>query len=380
MRRASCLVSFAFAVCSQATSALADDISRIAESSFGPIIREYAIPGLVVGVTRNGEHSFYTFGLASQTDGVKVTPDTLFELGSLSKIFNVTLAALAEERGSLSLDDTVAQHLCTPPCSIAGDLTLMDLATHRTGGMPLQIPDSVSSEDELVDWLENWRPSQPEARSYSNISIGLLGYITGQAFEGGYKRAVQDVLFPALGLTNTWIDVPRVKMSQYAFGYDRKTNAAIRVNPGLLDAEAYGVKSSARDMLKVLDAELGVGDIADELKNAIARTQQPEYRTAYFDQAMIWERYSWPIDLKTMLAGNGVDFILSSQATENLKPGPIIEEKVILSKTGSTNGFGGYIAVVPSKKVGVVVLANRNYPNEARVKATVALIETMLAE
>ena len=95
---------------------------------------------------------------------------------------------------------------------------------------------------------------------------------------------------------------------------------------------------------------------------------------------MIWERYSWPVDLQTMLAGNGVDFILSSQATENLKPGPIIEEKVILSKTGSTNGFGGYIAVVPSEKIGVVVLANRNYPNEARVKATGAVIETMLAE
>jgi beta-lactamase class C len=377
MRRASCLVSFAFAVCSQATSALADDISRIAESSFGPIIREYAIPGLVVGVTRNGEHSFYTFGLASQADGVEVTPDTLFELGSLSKIFNVTLAALAEERGSLSLDDTVAQHLCTPPCSISGDLTLMDLATHRTGGMPLQIPDSVSSEDELVDWLKNWRPSQPEARSYSNISIGLLGYITGQAFEGGYKRAVQDVLFPALGLTNTWIDVPRVKMSQYAFGYDRKTNAAIRVNPGLLDAEAYGVKSSARDMLKVLDAELGVGNIADDLRNAVARTQEPQYRTAYFEQAMIWERYSWPVDPQSMLLGNSPEFVMSPQPTEELISTSVTEQDVILSKTGSTNGFGGYVAVVPSKNMGVVVLANKNYPNEARVKATIALIEAL---
>ncbi|THV12490.1 class C beta-lactamase [Rhizobium rhizophilum] len=380
MRRASCLVSFAFAFCSQATNALADDISKIAETAFGPIIKEYAIPGLVVGVTRNGEHSFYTFGLASQIDGVKVTPDTLFELGSISKIFNVTLAALAEERGNLSLDDTVAQHLCAEPCSIAGDLTLMDLATHRTGGMPLQIPDSVSSEDELVDWLEIWRPLQPEARSYSNISIGLLGYITGQAFEGGYKRAVQDLLFPALGLTNTWIDVPRTKMSQYAFGYDRKTNAAIRVNPGLLDAEAYGVKSSARDMLKVLDTELGVGIIADDLRNAVARTQQPAYRTAYFEQAMIWERYSWPVDPQRMLLGNSSDFILNPQPTEELIAASVTEQDVILSKTGSTNGFGGYVAVVPSENMGVVVLANKNYPNEARVKATMALFEAIAAD
>lgn len=133
-------------------------------------------------------------------------------------------------------------------------------------------------------------------------------------------------------------------------------------------------------MLKALDAELGVGIIADELKNAVAHTQQPEYRTAYFEQAMIWERYSWPVDLQTILAGNGVDFILNPLSTEDLKPGPIFEEEIILSKTGSTNGFGGYISVVPSEKIGVVVLANRNYLNEGRVKATVAVIETMLAK
>jgi beta-lactamase class C len=380
MRHAPALLSLALAFCSHTTFAIAADVSKLAEATFRPVIEEYDIPGLVVGVTHNGEHSYYSFGLASQADGTKVSPDTLFELGSISKIFNVTLAALAEERGMLSLNDKVADHICPDACSIAENLTLMDLATHRTGGLPLQIPDGISSVDALGNWLKEWRPAQPGARSYSNISIGLLGYITGQTFGVGYEKAVQDVLFPAFGLNNTWIDVPKAEMPQYAFGYDRKTNAPIRVNPGLLDAEAYGIKSSARDMLKVLDAELRKGEATGELENAIARTQQAQYRTAHFAQAMIWERYTWPADLQMMLSGNGSDFIMKPQPTEELQSDVVAAEDVILSKTGSTNGFGGYVAVVPSEDIGVIVMANRNYPNEVRVKATVALIEALVAD
>lgn len=71
---------------------------------------------------------------------------------------------------------------------------------------------------------------------------------------------------------------------------------------------------------------------------------------------------------------------MKPQPTEELQPDVDAAEDVILSKTGSTNGFGGYVAVVPSEDIGVIVMANRNYPNEARVKATVALIEALVAD
>lgn len=75
-------------------------IDEKAAAAFEKIIKEYDIPGLVVGVTRGGQHSFYQTGLASREHNRPVTPDTLFELASVSKIFNFTLAALAEERGT----------------------------------------------------------------------------------------------------------------------------------------------------------------------------------------------------------------------------------------------------------------------------------------
>ena len=373
--------TLAASICfSAASAASADDFATKASSAFAPVVKEFDIPGLVVGVTRNGEHEFYGTGMASRVDERPVTADTLFELGSMSKVFNVTLAALAEERGKLRLDDTVAHHLCSDACSIGADLTLMDLATHHSGGLPLQVPDNVSNVKELVNWLKDWKPTQPGARSYSNISIGMLGYISANSLGMDYKKAAQTILFPAFGLQNTWIDVPQEAMDQYAFGYDRKTNEPIRVTPGILDSEAYGVKSSARDMLKVLDVELGRGKASDELRKAVARTQQGQFKTAKFTQDMIWEQYVWPADLELMTSGNGYDFILKPQPAEKITPPLAPQKNVILNKTGSTNGFGGYMAMIPGEGLGIVVLANRNYPNEARVKATYSLIKALLSK
>lgn len=374
------LAALALAIASEASIAMADDFDLKAKTYFEPVKKQYDIPGLVVGVTRNGVHEFYTTGLASRADNRPVTPDTLFELGSISKIFNATLAALAEHRGKLSLNDTVAYHVCADTCAIGDKLTLMDLATHHSGGLPLQVPHSISDVNGLVGWLKDWHPLQKGARSYSNISIGMLGYISGQAMGSSYKDAVQSILFPAFGLNNTWIDVPKSKMELYAFGYDRKTNAPIRVNPGVLDAEAYGVKSSARDMLKVLDIELGNGNPPHELQKAIERTHEGQLKTEYFTQDMIWEQYPWPTDLQTMVSGNGYKFIMEPQPSEKISPALAPQKDVILNKTGSTNGFGGYIALVPKQNIGVVVLANKNYPNDVRVKATYELIKTLLSE
>lgn len=364
------------------TPALAQDSGQQLEdeaaAAFESAIKEYDIPGLIVGVTHGGKHSFYQTGLASREDRRSVTPDTLFELGSISKIFNVTLAAMAEAQGKVSLDAPVASYLPSLQGSAAGELTLTDLATHHSGGLPLQVPDEAKDVDQLIDWLEDWQSPEPGARSYSNISIGLLGYITADAMGMSYADALQTNLFPALGLTNTWVDVPADAMGSYAFGYDRKTNAPIRVTPGVLDDEAYGVKSSARDMLTLLDVELAQGNASPEIREAAARTQVGQFQTRLFTQSMIWEAYTWPVDPELMVEGNGYDFILEPQPMDEMKVAR--DHDVILNKTGSTNGFGGYVAMVPSEDLGVVVLANRNYPNEARVRATYDLITRILAE
>ena len=191
--------------------------------------------------------------------------------------------------------------------------------------------------------------------------------------------AVEGDLFVKMGLNSTWVDVPAEAMHRYAFGYDRKTNKPIRVSAGVLDDEAYGVKSTAQDMLGLLDLELGQAEAAPELKAALERTRQGQSKTAYFVQAMIWEQYPWPVGLAQMEKGNGRDFVLKAQPVEPINPPLPPQQDVILSKTGSTYGFGAYVALLPGEDLGVVVLANRYYPNEARIRATYEFIQDLLA-
>jgi beta-lactamase class C len=372
------------ALLSLPTTLVAQDLTDaqvidMARDSFAPVIAEFDIPGLVVGITFRGKQHFYATGLAARQGEVAASPDTIFELGSISKIFNSTLAALAEQQGIIDLDAPVSNSLTDLKGSAFDDIRLVDLATHVTGGLPLQVPDEVQDVPALIDWLADWQPPQPGTRSYSNVSIGLLGYITADAFGMPYAQAAEDILFPAMGLSSTFVNVPDTAMDRYAYGYDRKTDAPIRVNPGVLADEAYGVKSTARDMVRLLDLELGHGDADPALVAALTRTLEGRAETAYYTQDMIWEQYPWPADVNAMEAGNGYDFILSPQPVTAITPPLPPQQDVILNKTGATNGFGGYVTLLPAEDLGIVVLANRNYPNESRVRATHDLIESLLA-
>ncbi|GBQ86151.1 class C beta-lactamase [Asaia krungthepensis] len=371
-------LSLSLLALSPIASTRADTLDDRIETAFAPLVSRYDVPGLVIGVTQDGVHHFYATGLASRADKRPVTPDTLFELGSMSKIFTATLAALAVERGKMALGDTVAHHLCNDQCRIGNDLTLLDLATHHSGGLPLQVPETIHDINGLIAWLKTWQPPEPGARSYSNVSIGLLGFISGQSLGLPYAEAAQTILFPALNLHHTWIQVPHDDMGHYAYGYDRKTDAAIRVHPGVLADEAYGVKSTARDMLALLDVELGLGHPPAEIGRAVALTQKGRFLTAFFTQDMIWEHYPWPTPLQPMMLGNGYDFILKPQPVKVLSLDTPQNNAVIFNKTGSTDGFGGYIVMIPSRRIGIIMLANRNTPNEARVQATYTLLRALL--
>lgn len=356
-----------------------ESFQRLAEEVFRPVIEANQIPGMAVGVTFQGEQYVFTTGLADRAREVPVTEDTLFELGSVSKLFNVALAAYAEEQGLLSLDDRVSTHLPELKGSSFDSITLYDLAAHANGGLPLQVPDEIKTDADLMRMLARWEPKvQPDQfRSYSNVSIGLLGQITGKIVNGSYQLALEETLLPQLGLENTFIKVPDMAETRYAFGYDRKRDQPVRVTPGLLDAEAYGVKSSVSDMLGFLEAHLGQRKVPDAVKAALSKTREARYDTAHYAQAMIWEEYAWPVDPAQIAAGNGRDMSSTMQPMSR-RNGPLTGP-MFLSKTGSTNGFGAYVAMVPHAEIGVVVLANRFYPNPERVEAALLLIDKIMA-
>nr|WP_312230270.1 class C beta-lactamase [Pseudomonas sp.] len=374
------LFTASLAVTLPAAAMTEQQFNDAAAQAFAPLMAEYDVPGLAVGVTRQGKHYVYTQGLANREANIAVSRQTLFELGSLSKTFNVTLAALAQERGLLSLDDQVGERLPVLKATPVGALSLMDLATHQSNGLPLQVPDAIQSDSALMTWLRQWQPKAGTGheRSYSNVSIGLLGRISASAFGQPYAQALHEQVLAPLALGSTYIQVPAAQMPRYAYGYAQQTNKAIRVNTGMLDAEAYGLKSNIDDMLRFVDINLGSTAVPEPLATAIAATHQGVTQNAQFTQAMIWERYPWPLSRERLLAGNAPSMALQAQPASRLAQRETGEQGVLFSKTGSTNGFAGYAAFVPDERIGVVMLANRNVPLEARVDASYRLLQQVL--
>ncbi|WP_028628282.1 class C beta-lactamase [Metapseudomonas resinovorans] len=346
------------------------DIGTAVQQAAGQVMQQYGIPGLAIAVTANGEQHFYNFGVASRETRQAVTRDTLFEVGSVSKTLTVTLAAYAEANGKLSLSDSPGQYLPQLKGSQLDPVTLINLATHTAGGFPLQLPDEVQNQQQLMDYYRSWQPrfAPGTYRTYANPSIGLLGVIAARSLGMPYAKAMESELLPKLGMRSTFIDVPASAMPRYAQGYN-KDDAPVRVNPAMLAAEAYGVKTSSKDLLHFVEVNLGQVAMDDaSLQQAIDATRTGYYRLGAMTQALIWEQYDYPVALQTLLEGNASRMALESHAVTAITPPLAPQQAVWVNKTGSTNGFGAYVAFVPEKKFGIVLLANKNYPNEERVK------------
>jgi beta-lactamase class C len=362
------------------TSGFAADetkLKAVTDAAIKPIMDKYGIPGVAVAIAVDGEDHIFNYGVESKDTGKPVTAATIFELGSISKTFAVTLASYAEASGRLSLSDKAAKYLPSMKGKPFGDVALMNLGTHTAGGFPLQVPDDVKTEKQLMRYLETWKPSNAAGthRTYANPSIGMLGYITAKSMRQDFAALMEGKLFPSLGLKSTFINVPKSRMADYAQGYKRSGEPA-RMTPAILSSEAYGVKSTARDMIRFVDANMGLVELDGKLQQAITNTHRGYFDVGAMTQDLIWEQYSYPATLKTLMDGNSSS-MLETIPVKELTPAMKPRDDVWINKTGSTNGFGAYVAFIPKERLGIVILANKNYPNEDRVSAAYQILTAL---
>ncbi|WP_428981285.1 class C beta-lactamase [Methylopila turkensis] len=351
-------------------SAGEDRLARIVDDAVRPLMAEHDVPGMAVGIAVGGQRRVFSYGVASKADGREVTADTLFEIGSVSKTFTATLGAYAEERGVLALSDMAARRLPALAGTSFDGVSLLDLATYAAGGLPLQVPRGLDSADDVVRFCRSWRPDFPpgERRLYSNVSIGLFGHIVARSLGRPFDGAMPELVFAPLGLTRTYLHVPAARMGDYAMGYARD-GSAVRVTPGAFDDEAYGAKTTAADLLRFVAANMDGAELDDGLRRAIEVTHRGRFRVGGMIQGLGWEMVEAPVTLKRLQAANASAMIFDPQPAERLDPPQAPQPGALLGKTGSTNGFGAYAAFVPSRGVGIVLLANRNYPISARIAA-----------
>jgi len=343
------------------------------------LMNEHNISGMAFGIIIDGKSHFYHYGLADKKAKIPVSDNTIFELGSISKTFAATLASYSELNGTLKLEDTADKYIPYLKNSAIGNTKLINLATYSAGGLPLQVPDDVKNNKELLRYYKSWQPVFPinSKRLYSNASIGLFGYISALSMDADYTQLMEEKILPSLNMPNTFINVPSDKMADYAFGYNAAGDA-IRVNPGMLDAEAYGIKSTITDMTHFMAANMGLVPLDKNIQQALDNNRKGYYQASTFTQGLGWEMYPYPTQLDTLLEGNSMDVVLKPQAIKTDNHPTAVLNNVWVNKTGATNGFGGYIAYIPAEKSGIVILANKNYPNADRVKAAYTILESAI--
>lgn len=115
----------------------------------------------------------------------------------------------------------------------------------------------MTDEKRLWDHYQDRQPQWPPgtARRYSNVSIGLFGALAVKKSVLSFEQYMQRHVLTPLKLGHTYFRVPDAEAHHYAWGYGRN-GQPLRVTPGMLDAEAYGIKTMIADMATFLQANI----------------------------------------------------------------------------------------------------------------------------
>ena len=356
----------------------ASNVRSVVEPVVKSLMSRHAIAGMAVAVTLKGQRYVLNFGVASKESGAPVTDNTLFEIGSLTKTLTATLAAYAQTTGQMSLSDHPGQYVPQLHGKAIDNASLLELGTYTAGGLPLQFPDAVNGPQATLDYYSAWTPTAPPGtvRQYSNPSIGLLGLTASNALGQDFSDAMQRIVFPAFGMSHTFIRIPEKFKEDYAWGY--RADKPVRVNPGPMDEQAYGVKTTAADMLRFVQLNIDPSPLAGPMQRAVRLTQVGFFRAGPIVQGLGWEQYAYPVALQQLLDGNSAEVSLGAVPVQKIQA-DAAQGARLFNKTGATGGFGAYAMFVPSEQIGIVMLANKNYPNAARVEAAYTILNGLVA-
>ena len=298
--------------------------------------------GVAVAVRMNGETRFFNFGFANVARNERVTADSIFNLGSVGKLFATTTLAEAVKRGELSLDDPVAKYVTE--LQRGGDvrrITLGELASH-TSGLP-DVPGQYErwhrgkyTWPDFVRFLNSWKadPRHEPGKQYlySDTAMVLLRIALQRRFNTPFARLMHQRITGPLGMTSTALPLPRDLVGRAVQGYGPEGQPIGKpgMEGGTFQWPGSGqIYSSARDMATFLAANMGELPDHGPMENAMALAQQPVFTVnPRFKQALAWQ---------DMASGN----------------------LTILDKNGGLNNTSTYIGFAPQRKLGVVILVNR---------------------
>lgn len=281
------------------------------------------------------------YGALEKGDPRVLNGDTIFEIGSVTKVFTSLLLSDVVQRGQVALTDPVSKYLpagVRMPQRNGKQITLQDLATH-TSSLP-RIPSNLKPKDpanpyadysvaQLYEFLSSYELPRDigSQYEYSNLGGGLLGHVLARYAGMDYEALVRARITGPLDMKSTGVALSPEMKGRMAAGHDAKLKPVANWDFPTL-AGAGALRSTANDMLTFLAANLGYNETPLAPAMAAMLDVRRPTGTPGLEVALAWHIFSTP------LGGT------------------------VIWHNGGTGGYRSFIGYDPKTRIGVVVLAN----------------------
>jgi len=313
--------------------ALSDSVKKVIRDN----VNNGKHQSLFVGIIDENNIEYYYHGDTAKGEN-PIDENTIFEIGSVSKVFTTLILADMVEKGEVNLNDPIDKFLpeeISTPTKDGRSITLFDLATHSSGlpRMPHDFPIGDMDEqfeydrEEMYDSLSKVELSREigSKYEYSNFGVSLLGHILSLQAGQSYEELLNERVLDKLGLESTCVkqcDALRDRFAKpHVLGF-----AANELNLSDEMSGAGEIRSSGKDMLSFLSYAMGVKD--SDLRSSFELTQKVNRQ----------------IDDKLSI---GLAWHMLQK-----------DDRMIIWHNGATNGFASYVGFDPESNQGVVVLTN----------------------
>ena len=296
---------------------------------------------LFVGIIDENDVEYYYYGDIAKGEN-PIDENTLFEIGSVTKVFTTMILADMVEKGEVNLNDPIEKFLpedVSTPSKNGRTITLFDLATHSSGlprmpdGFPITDMDEQFQYDreEMYDSLSKVELSREigSQYEYSNFGFSLLGHILSLQAGQSYEELLQERVLDKFGMDSTCVkqcdDLRDRFANPHFLGF-----AANELNLSEDMVGAGEIRSSGKDMLSFLSYVMGLED--SDLRSSFELTQK---------------------------VNRQIDDTLSIGLAWHMLQK---DDRMIIWHNGATNGFASFVGFDPESNQGVVVLTNTLNP------------------
>lgn len=334
----------------QATQQIPGPVTENIEQHIKEIMKKHGYPGFSIGIVFEDNLIYsQSFGVRDRDTKLPATEETLYQIGSVSKVFTATLLGIMRDKGIISLDDPISKYLPAKgqfPSDKRGApaITLRHLATH-TSGLPPDVTNPNRKEDgepwtgyslnNLYEGLAKTKLVFPTGArwGYSNLGYGLLGLALERAGKKPYELLLKQYLLRPLKMERSTITLEGEHLKLLATPY-RDDNPMVKTQPwnlGVLSS-AGGITSSVADLSKFLSLQFRAGeaDVTPVAGSTLWELQTPQ---RFINEWSSASGLGWRIDRSDKI-GN------------------------IILHGGDVDGYASYIGFSSIHRIGVIVLTN----------------------